>query len=214
MSKIHPIFPSTTAAGTSASCSSDVTTSTETFTMWMKSLVMQGNGCTIYDQNGAVVYRVDNYQKKGCNEVYLMDLKGNLLFTILKTKLWPFNKQWKGYRRDEETASFRVVKKRRAVLGSELCCKISFRNGNASGGELCWYKMEASPAGKLTAFKITDGVSGGLVAEAKRKLQSGVGSRSGVMLGDDVLTLVVQPGVDRCFVMALATVYGLMSRRL
>ncbi|CAN1778002.1 Protein LURP-one-related 4 [Linum perenne] len=196
MSRIHPI-----AAAAATSCSSDVTTTTETYTIWMKSLVMQGNGCTIYDQNGAVVYRVDNYQKKGSNEVYLMDLTGNLLFTILKTKMWLF-KQWKGYKRDDETASFRV--KRRGVLVTELCCKISFSDGK-------WYKMEGSCAGKLMAFKITDGVSGGVVAEAKRK-QSGVGS--GVMLGDDVLTLVVQPGVDRCFVMALATVYGLMSRRL
>ncbi|CAN6579176.1 unnamed protein product [Malus baccata var. baccata] len=34
---------------------------TSTFTLWMKSLVMQGNGCTAFDANGQVVYRIDNY---------------------------------------------------------------------------------------------------------------------------------------------------------
>jgi len=57
----------------------------ETFTIWMKSLLMQTNGCTVFNKNGEIVYRVDNYDKKaGSNEVYLMDLKGNVLFTILR----------------------------------------------------------------------------------------------------------------------------------
>ncbi|CAI0414453.1 unnamed protein product [Linum tenue] len=171
--------------------------------MWMKSLVMNGNGCTIYDQNGAVVYRVDNYQKKGGREVCLMDLRGNLVFTILKTAsfLCPFlSRKWKGYRCDEETASFAVARKR-LFATTDLCCE----------GR---YRLEASCGGKVTAFKITDVVSGGVVAEAKRKQQSMLTEGNGVLLGNDVMTLVVQPGVDRSLVMALATVYGLMSRRL
>ncbi|CAI0476338.1 unnamed protein product [Linum tenue] len=178
--------------------------------MWMKSLVMNGNGCTIYDQNGAVVYRVDNYQKKGGREVCLMDLKGNLVFTILRTAsllLCPFlSRTWKGYRRDEETASFSVARRTKRLFATGLCCEVVSCDGR--------YKMEASSGGKLTAFKITDVVSGGVVAEAKRKQSTSTAGRRGVLLGSDVLTLVVRPGVDRSLVLGLATVYGLMSRRL
>ncbi|CAL1401106.1 unnamed protein product [Linum trigynum] len=211
MGKIHPIFSTSSAAAATATASPsrDVTSTTETFTMWMKSLVMNGNGCTIYDQNGAVVYRVDNYQKKGCREVCLMDLKGNIVFTILRTApllLCPFlSRMWKGYRCDEETASFCVARRTKRLFATGLCCEVVGCDGR--------YKMEASSGGKLTAFKITDVVSGGVVAEAKRKHSTSTAG-TGVLLGNDVLTLVVGAGVDRSFVMALATVYGLMSSRL
>ncbi|KAI8569458.1 hypothetical protein RHMOL_Rhmol02G0281000 [Rhododendron molle] len=36
---------------------------------------------------------------------------------------------------------------------------------------------------------------------------------SGVILGDDVLTMVVEPQIDHSLVMALVTVYGLMRER-
>ena len=50
----------------------------------MKSLVMQGNGCTVYDEFGEIVYRVENYDEKNSDEVFLMDLSGKVLFTILR----------------------------------------------------------------------------------------------------------------------------------
>lgn len=60
------------------------TSKQETFTIWMKSLVLSGKGCTVFDSNGQVVYRVDNYNRKYCNEVQLMDFQGRVLFTILR----------------------------------------------------------------------------------------------------------------------------------
>lgn len=56
----------------------------ETFTIWMKSLVLNGKGCTVFDSDGHIMYRVDNYNSKSNNEVYLMDFDGGVLFTILK----------------------------------------------------------------------------------------------------------------------------------
>jgi len=51
----------------------------------MKSLViLQGNGCTVFNENGEIVYRIDNYDKKCSNKLNLMDLQGNVLFTILR----------------------------------------------------------------------------------------------------------------------------------
>lgn len=73
MAKVYPQAPT---------FSPHVTSKRESFTVWMKSLVYQTNGCTVYNTNGDIVYRVDNYDKKGRNEVYLMDLQGKVLFTI------------------------------------------------------------------------------------------------------------------------------------
>lgn len=56
----------------------------ESFTVWMKSLIMQGNGCTVYNEKGEVVYRMDNYDSRQSREVYLMDLQGRVVFTIVK----------------------------------------------------------------------------------------------------------------------------------
>ena len=78
MGKVHPL------TSTSIDSSSAATSRRESFTIWMKSLLMQANGCTVYNQKGEIVYRIDNYDHKNSNEVYLMDLQGKVLFTILR----------------------------------------------------------------------------------------------------------------------------------
>ena len=77
MAKVHP-----KALYSSSYC--HFTSRQETFTIWMKSLVLDGKGCTVYDSDGQIVYRVDNYNHKRGEDVHLMDLKGNTLFTILR----------------------------------------------------------------------------------------------------------------------------------
>lgn len=86
MGKIHPL-PAESSSSSSFSSYISLQEQAETFTVWMKSLVMQTNGCTVFNQNGDIVYRVDNYDKKGSREVYLMDLKGTVLFTIRVCRL-------------------------------------------------------------------------------------------------------------------------------
>ncbi|KAJ8766176.1 hypothetical protein K2173_021693 [Erythroxylum novogranatense] len=209
--KIHPSTSlQSSSASSSSSChccssSAYITSKIETFTVWMKSLVMQANGCTVYNSDGEIVYRVDNYEKKGSNDVYLMDLKGNVIFTILKEQ-WPFG-QWKGYRCDgfeskNQKPFFQATKRRVDFLSGDSCCRVMPGSKSKTG----YYKFEAS-AGKIP-FKITNS-NGSLVAKAERKQSS-----SGVVLGEDVLTLVVQPDVDHSFIMALVTVYGLMRQKL
>jgi hypothetical protein len=56
----------------------------EVFTIWMKSLVLHGSGCTVYDSAGSIVYRVDNYGARRAADVCLMDLAGNVVLQILK----------------------------------------------------------------------------------------------------------------------------------
>lgn len=66
---------------TPSSSTPKVTAERETYTLWMKSIVYK-NGCTVYDSNGDIVYRVDNYDQKCRSEVYLMDLHGNVLYIL------------------------------------------------------------------------------------------------------------------------------------
>ena len=73
--KVHPQAQMPT-------CSSYMTSKKETFTISMKSLVFHGNGCTVFDSNEEIIYRIDNYDKKSSNEVHLMDLRGKVLFSI------------------------------------------------------------------------------------------------------------------------------------
>ncbi|KAJ6946286.1 protein LURP-one-related 4-like [Populus alba x Populus x berolinensis] len=206
MAKVHA-FPQVESSSCSASTSC-MSSKPETFTIWMKSLLMQTNGCTVFNKNGEIVYRVDNYDKKaGSNEVYLMDLKGNVLFTILRRKLFLF-RQWRGYKSDglksKPQEPYFQVKRCSEIFERDLSCQIAVRSSDAQ--ESCYYKLEAL-SGKL-AFKITNS-NGEIVAEAKRKQSS-----KGVLLGDDVLTLAVEPHTDHSFIMALVTVYGLMHHKL
>lgn len=100
MSKIHPQHLSTPSQtqlvcdqpsicyGHPLSISSSTLSSSsiqgEIFTIWMKSLILGGKGCTVFDSKGQVVYRVDNYSSKCCDQVYLMDSHGHVLLTILR----------------------------------------------------------------------------------------------------------------------------------
>ncbi|ONI07038.1 hypothetical protein PRUPE_5G096600 [Prunus persica] len=206
MAKVHPlIIPnSTNSDDASSSCTihTRMTSTGETFTVWMKLLVMQGNGCTAFDGNGEVVYRIDNYDNKHSNEVYLMDLRGKLLFTVCEKKMCGFP-TWKGCKNNGANKTFFQVRKSwRSVLG-----KKGFSYKVTMGSDSSFYRLEGL-SGKSLEFRITDG-NGGVVAETKRKQSS-----SGVVLGDDVFTLVVEPHVDHSFIMALVTVYGLIRHQI
>ncbi|XP_022737987.1 protein LURP-one-related 4-like [Durio zibethinus] len=213
MIKVHHIAAATAPPSSSSSSSSSyVTSRRETFTVWMKSLVMQGNGCTVYNENGEIVYRIDNYDKKCSNEVYLMDLQGKVLFTILRKKQW-FFRRWVGDRcndlnlNTDEKLQFQVRKNLRNILKGDLSCQVIMICFDNIGQASSCYRIKGLEAGK-SAFKITDD-NGKVAAEAKRKLSS-----SGVLLGEDVLTSEVEPHVDHCLLMALVTVYGLIHHRL
>ncbi|KAL0429956.1 UNVERIFIED_CONTAM: protein LURP-one-related 2 [Sesamum radiatum] len=75
-----------------------------------------------------------------------------------------------------------------------------------SEDQTCEYVMETHVS--RPCCKIVD-KSGGLVAEVKRKI-----SKSGVVLGEDVLTMVVEPNIDHSLIMGLVVVFGLINHKL
>ncbi|GFQ08732.1 protein lurp-one-related 4 [Phtheirospermum japonicum] len=171
----------------------------------MKSLVFHGNGCTIFNSKGEVVYRVDNYQQRCSAKVFLMDSSGNVLFSINRKKLWIFG-CWEGYKWNGNSKvslerPWFQVRRNLTILSRDICCNV---NQNPQNGR---YKIIGFK-GK-SALKIIDHFSGQLLAEAVQKQSS-----SGVCLGEDVLSLMVEPKADQSLIMALVTVYGLINDKM
>ncbi|KAB5564487.1 hypothetical protein DKX38_004541 [Salix brachista] len=219
-----------------------VSTEKETFTIWMKSLVCQTNGCTVFDSNGDIVYRIDNYDKKCSNKVYLMDLRGRVIVTIRRKVLqiqvkkeliyvliitglmqFPdrFNEWdslfffgsvsmqrlqilgcWYGYRLDsganEEKPWFQVKQYGRLFCMGSFACQVTV------GFDKYWVVK----LGSKQAFRIVN-IDSEVIAEVKQKQLS-----SGISMGEDVLTLAVEPHVDHSLIMAIVTVYGLINYKL
>ncbi|XP_060171278.1 protein LURP-one-related 4-like [Lycium barbarum] len=200
MAKIYP----ETLHNSSPSFSSPYMMSTrETFTIWMKSLVFHGNGCTVFNSKGEIVFRVDNYQEKNSNEVFLMDLFGKVLFSIKKEKLRLFGR-WSGYL----SAGFKgkpwfQVRRSWKFSRRDVICNVNLGCEETVGS--C-YRIQQTD--KKSSFRVSNS-AGQLVAQVKQKQSS-----KGFGYGDDVLTLEVEPYVDCSFIVALVTICGLIKRRL
>ncbi|KAJ6946287.1 hypothetical protein NC651_001136 [Populus alba x Populus x berolinensis] len=109
---------------------------------------------------------------------------------------------WYGYRwnsyNNKEKPWFQVKKCCRFICMGSFACQVTV------GFEKYWVEKLASK----TAFRIV-GIDGNVIAEVKQKQLS-----SGMTLGEDVLTLVVEPHVDHSLIMGIVTVYGLIKHKL
>ena len=115
--------------------------------------------------------------------------------------------RWEGYKcngsKVESQKPCFQVRKHCRILGGGSSCEVTVRPNEAQSYH---YRIQGL-AGKST-FKIVNS-EGGVMAEVKQKQTS-----SGVVLGDDVLDLVVEPHVDHSLVMALVAVCGLIHHRM
>nr|XP_004245620.2 protein LURP-one-related 11-like isoform X1 [Solanum lycopersicum] len=212
MAKVHPNKSNYLSTTSSSSFSSIIPSNfyvsprRETFTLWMKSLVYHGNGCTVYDSNGNIVYRIDNYNSKRSKEVHLMDRNGKVLFSIRNRKVPVFG-HWDGYKwsydgiTSKEMPWFQVKKIHNVLRGENVNCYSVILGCNSEA--TCYNIILATKSIKIV------NQHGRLVAEVKQKQ-----ANSGVLLGDDVLTLMVEPHVDQSLIMALVTVCGLIHHKI
>ncbi|XP_015901195.1 protein LURP-one-related 11-like [Ziziphus jujuba] len=201
MAKVHP------QALLSSTC--QFSSKQETFTIWMKSLVLNGNGCTVFDSKGQIVYRVDNYNSKCRDEVYLMDSKGKVLYTILRKKKFKLFTFWEGYRSSAGTATsqekpgFQVKKTLKISRSGSPCEFIAGLDKNQPPDHYHIQRWTRKPV-----CNIVDNL-GRSVAEVKKKQ-----SASGEVLGDDVLKMVVEPFIDHCLIMGFFVVYSLINWKM
>ncbi|KAK6130054.1 hypothetical protein DH2020_036181 [Rehmannia glutinosa] len=179
----------------------------EIFTVWMKSLVINSNGCTVFSSKGEVVFRVDNYQTRRSREVLLMSSYGEILFSIKRKKLLVF-RRWEGHKwinsEFHKEGEWFKVKKNCNFFGRGIinCHVILGCNKTTSR---C-YKI-VGKQGKST-LKIMD-CAGQVLAEVNQKQSLG-----GFSLGNDVLSLMVEPQIDQSLIMALVIVYSMINNKL
>jgi len=196
MAKVKPL-PEAAAAAASSPSSQQGEQKPAVYTVWMKSLVFSGNGCTVYGADGRVAFRVDNYGCRGGREVFFMDRDGKTLIRIQRKGFGVF-KRWEARRYfdggEEERPWFTLHKARKGGAA------VTMHGGG--GGRT--YTVEG--CSRKSDYKISGAGGAGVAAIARKQ------TASGIVLGEDVLTLTVGSEVDHLLVLGMVVVCGLMNR--
>ncbi|CAJ2661378.1 unnamed protein product [Trifolium pratense] len=172
------------------------------YTVLKTSLFFSGDGFTVYDCHGQLVFRVDSYgpDSRNLDELVLMDPDGRCLLTV-RRKRPSLHQRWEGFkgeRIDGDKPTFSV--KRSSMIGrshSGVTVEV-YNNSNEE------YRIEGCFSQRCcTVFNTMKET----VAEIHRK----VDPTTGVMLGKEVLTLCVKPGFDAAFAMGFVLVLDQIS---
>lgn len=159
------------------------------------SLFFAGDGFTVYDSKGELVFRVDSYGPdiRERDELVLMDPHGRCLLTV-RRKRPSLHQRWEGFlgeRTDGQKPIFSV--KRSSIIGrSGVTVEVYGRQGEE-------YQIEGSFAQRCCTIFDAGKES---VAEIRRK----VDASTNVVLGKDVFSLCLKPGFDGAFAMGLVLV--------
>ncbi|XP_057533945.1 protein LURP-one-related 12 [Amaranthus tricolor] len=170
-------------------------------TVCKTSLFFSGDGFTVYDCHGQLIFRVDSYGPdwRDQDELVLMDASGRCLLTV-RRKRPSLHNRWEGFlgeRTDGSKPIFSV--KRSSIIGRSGVTVETYQN---TGEE---YQIEGSFAQRCCT--IYDSSSKQVMAEIRRK----VDASSNVVLGKDVFSLLVKPGFDSAFAMGLVLVLDQIS---
>ncbi|XP_010539503.1 PREDICTED: protein LURP-one-related 5-like [Tarenaya hassleriana] len=167
------------------------------------SMFFAGDGFTVYDCKGSLVFRVDSYggpDTRDNDEVVLMDAHGRCLLTLRK-KRPSLRRRWEGYmgeRSDGQKPIFSV--RRSSVIGRCGATVEVYGNGRCEE-----YLIEGSF--RQRTCTVVEADTRRKMAEIRRK----VDSSTNVMLGKDVFSLNVKPGFDGAFAMGLVLVLDQIS---
>lgn len=167
------------------------------YTVLKTSLFFSGDGFTVYDSHGQLVFRVDSYgpDSRDLDELVLMDPDGRCLLTV-RRKRPSLHQRWEGFkgeRRDGDKPTFSV--KRSSMIGrarTGVTVEVYDNPVEEYHIEGCFSQRCCTV---FNAIKET-------VAEIHRK----VDPTTGVMLGKEVLSLCVKPGFDAAFAMGFVLV--------
>lgn len=187
-------------------------------TVWKRSsMSFQGtDGFTVFDQRGRLAFRVDNYSRKNScllGGLLLMDGAGKALLT-LKPQVFSIQHQWNAYKGEE--GDLINSPKPNKIFSMIKSKSFFFHNSDKNIAEAQVFLERRSGQNKVTIDQTPDfriegcfwrrnckikNRNGEVVANIARKK---VNDR--VLLGDDVFSLVVQPGFDAQLIMAFVIV--------
>ncbi|KAK9141731.1 hypothetical protein Syun_011131 [Stephania yunnanensis] len=165
-------------------------------TVQKTSLFFPGDGFSVYNCQGKVVFRVDSYgpDARFKDELVLMDALGKCLLTV-RRKRPSLHQRWEGFlgeKSEGQKALFSV--RRSSIIGRSAVTVELYGN---PGDE--YFQIEGSFASRCcTVYNMAREA----VAEIKRK----VDASTHVVLGRDVFWLCVKGGFDSAFAMGLVLI--------
>ncbi|GER43191.1 hypothetical protein STAS_20026 [Striga asiatica] len=200
MKKIYPNgngFSRSPSPSSSSGCSDD--DPMVVLTVWKKSLVLNCEGFTVFDANGNLVYRVDNYinspRRVGVsnfNEIFLMDALGNSILTIRRQRKKLDSSNWFLYDGETTDNPRFTVMKRKSINSSRKWAAHVISNDNNNHNN---YVIEANRC----CCSVYDEKRRRRVAELKPK-ETCV---KGLAFGADVFQLLLFPDFDPSLAMAI-----------
>ncbi|XP_009605860.3 protein LURP-one-related 8 [Nicotiana tomentosiformis] len=155
-------------------------------TVWKKSLLFNCDGFTVFDNQGNLVFRVDNYNAGTKAEIVLMDASGNSLLTIRRKRI-SLADSWLVFEGETAVNPLFSVKKNVNLLNTKSLAQVyEHRKALSSKKNNVVYEIEGSYTQRCCAVYDQKRRP---VALIKRKEEA----VRGVAFGIDVFRLVVQP---------------------
>ncbi|KAJ0530555.1 putative tubby-like protein [Helianthus annuus] len=164
-------------------------------TVMKTSLFFAGDGFSVYDCHGQIVFRVDSYgpDSRDAGELVLMDPNGRCLLTV-RRKRPSLHQRWEGFLGDGWEGKKPIFSVRRSsIIGRSNMTVELF------GERTEEYQIEGQFANRNCT--IYDSAKE-TMAEIRRK----VDATTNVTLGKDVFLLTLKPGFDGAFAMGLVLV--------
>ncbi|XP_042450445.1 protein LURP-one-related 5-like isoform X1 [Zingiber officinale] len=205
MSRVHPSLRKLNDDDDEEGPAATMRLSPSAWTVWKKSsMAFQGtDGFSIYDSEGRLAFRVDNYSRKHkcfAGALLLMDGEGKALMALKPQQILSVRDKWSGFKcgdgleMSHRTHAFSM--RRRSILNGCEQAEVFMDSSSSTASfrtEGCFRRRNC---------EIKDGKGEEVVARISRKKVK----NNSVTLGDDVFSLVIQPGVDAELVMAFLVV--------
>ncbi|XP_061351298.1 protein LURP-one-related 5-like [Gastrolobium bilobum] len=166
-------------------------------TVLKTSLFFAGDGFTVYDCKGELVFRVDSYgsDTRDRDELVLMDPIGRCLLTV-RRKRPSLHQRWEGFKGERTDGDKPIFSVKRASIIGRSRASVTVEVYDNPGEE---YHIEGCFSQRCCTIFNAMKES---VAEIHRK----VDPTTSVMLGKEVFSLCVKPGFDAAFAMGFVLV--------
>ncbi|KAL9246982.1 hypothetical protein vseg_020458 [Gypsophila vaccaria] len=168
-------------------------------TVHKKSMFSKGDGFIVYDPNGDIIFRVDDfYGLMKHHGILLMDSFGNPLLTLIP-KRPTLHHRLEGFLGDTSDGQQPILSiwKSTMIGRSEMNVEVYDKTTHDT---IAYYNIEGCYKDRsCTISEVKSDMSRRHVAQIKRKVES----IRNIVLSSDVFSLTIQPRVDAAFVMGL-----------
>ncbi|XP_047314686.1 protein LURP-one-related 5-like [Impatiens glandulifera] len=196
-------------------------------TVFKTSLFFAGDGFTVYDCKGNLIFRVDSYgpDSRDKDQIVLMDASGTCLLTVRRKVqsfqiilLFPtkfifvvflkqrpsLHQRWEGYKGEGKIKKKKPIfsVRRSSIIGRSSGVTVEVygdEDGDSTSPAAEEYQIDGSFRQRYCTIMNSEKE---MVAEIRRK----VDSSTKVLLGKDVFSLCLRPGFDAAFAMGMVLV--------